>query len=115
KNPNFTRVDAVSNRASTGYHSLQAQFKRRLAQGLQTLVSYTWAKSIDTASDESISNFQTPILRGDPASDRGPASFDIRHAFTGSVSYELPAIGESRISRGIFGGFAVDSIVRMRS
>lgn len=115
KNPNFTRVDAVSNRASSDYHSLQAQFKRRLAQGLQALVSYTWAKSIDTASDESISNFQTPILRGDPAGDRGPSSFDIRHAFTGSVSYELPAIGESRISRGIFGGFAVDSIVRMRS
>ena len=115
QNPNFTRVDVVSNRASSDYNGLQAQFKRQLSKGLQALLSYTWAKSLDTASDESISNFQTPILRGNPNDDRGPSSFDIRHAFTGSASYEIPAFSSSRALRALLGGFAFDSVVRFSS
>ena len=63
QNPDFTQIDAVSDAAYSDYNSLQAQFKRRLSNGLQTLLSCTWSKSLDTASDESISDFQTPIYR----------------------------------------------------
>ncbi|MCB9383951.1 MAG: TonB-dependent receptor [Bryobacterales bacterium] len=115
QNPDFTRVDAVSNRAASDYNSLQTQFKRRLSKGFQALTAYTWSKSLDTASDESISNFSTPILRGDPNDDRGPSSFDIRHAFTGSLSYEIPAPNAGRAARAILGGFALDSVIRLNS
>jgi hypothetical protein len=115
QNPAFTRVDAVSNQAASDYNSLQMQFRRRFSKGLQALASYTWSKSLDTASDESISNFAAPILRADPNNDRGPSSFDIPHAFTGSVSYEIPMPSGNRMARAVFGGFAFDSIVRMNS
>ncbi|MCX6621143.1 MAG: TonB-dependent receptor, partial [Acidobacteria bacterium] len=79
------------------------------------LLSYTWSKSLDTASDESINNLYAPASRLDPASDRGPSSFDIRHAFTGSASYELPAPASNKVARAIVRGFAFDSVVRMRT
>ncbi|MBK9171141.1 MAG: TonB-dependent receptor [Bryobacterales bacterium] len=115
QNPNFTRVDAVNNEGFSDYHSLQTQFKRRMARGLQALASYTWSKSLDTASDESISNLAAPANRLGPSADRGPSSFDIRHAFTGSASYEIPAPVDNRAGRAILGGFALDSIVRLRT
>jgi hypothetical protein len=115
QNPNFTRIDAVSNAAASDYNSLQLQFKRRMTRGLQALLSYTWSKSLDTASDESINNLYAPASRVDPAFDRGPSSFDIRHAFTGSASYELPAPASHPVARAIIHGFAFDSVVRFRS
>ena len=115
KNANFTRIDAVSNGASSDYNSLQLQLTRRMARGVQALLSYTWAKSLDTASDESINNLYAPASRLDPSSDRGPSSFDIRHAFTGSVSYDLPTPVSNAVARAILGGFALDSVLRFRT
>ena len=106
QNPLFTRVDSVNNGGYSDYHSLQLQFKRRVTRGLQALTSYTWSKSLDTASDESITNLAAPLARMNPDNDRGPSSFDIRHALTGSTSYQMPKK---------LGGFALDSIVRLRT
>ncbi len=115
QNPNFTRIDAVSNTATSNYNALQTQFTRRMSHGVQALLSYTWSKSLDTASDESINNLYAPNLRLAPSSDRGPSSFDVRHAFTGSASYELPAPARNAVGRALIHGFAVDSVVRMRT
>ncbi len=115
QNPNFTRVDFVNNQGYSDYNSLQTQFKRRMTRGLQALVSYTWSKSLDTASDESITNLQAPVSRLGAASDRGPSSFDFRHVFTGSASYEIPVPTGNRVARAVLGGFAFDSVVRLRT
>ena len=103
QNASFTRIDYVNNEGYSDYNSLQLQFKRRMSRRLQALLSYTWSHSIDTASDESINNLQVSANRLSPDSDRGPSAFDIRHAFTGSASYDLPF------------GFAVDTVVRART
>lgn len=115
RNPNFTRIDAVSSQAYSDYNSLQAQFKRRMTRGLQALLSYTWAKSLDTSSDESNFNFLPPSIRYDASIDRGPSSFDLRHSFNGSASYEIPSPFDNRAAKAILGGFAMDSIVRLRT
>lgn len=114
-NANFTRIDAVSSQAYSDYNSLQAQFKRRMTRGLQALFSYTWAKSLDTSSDESNANFLPPATRYSAATDRGPSSFDIRHGFNGSATYEIPAPFANKTAKSILGGFALDAIVRMRT
>lgn len=115
RNPLFTRIDYVNNEGYSDYNSLQAQFKRRMAKGFQALLAYTWSKSLDTASDESITNLQAPSNRTGIDVDRGPSSFDIRHTFTGSMSYEIPVGTENRVAKGILGGFALDSILRVRT
>lgn len=115
RNPDFTRIDAVSSQAYSDYNALQVQFKRRMSRGLQTLLSYTWAKSLDTSSDQSNANFLPPATRYPASADRGPSSFDLRHSFNGSASYEIPGPWSNGVAKAILGGFALDSIVRMRT
>lgn len=113
--PKFTRIDVARDNASSDYHALQIQYQRRLSRGLQALASYTFGKSLDTASEESIVNFQAPAANYDPRRDRGPSSFDVRHSFSGAVSYDVPSPFTSRAGRVVFGGFAVDAILRLRT
>lgn len=49
-NPDFQDISITRNNATSDYHALQLQFQRRLSNGLQALVSYTWSHSIDIAS-----------------------------------------------------------------
>ncbi|MBS1832530.1 MAG: hypothetical protein JST65_07455, partial [Acidobacteria bacterium] len=114
-NANFSRIDLVSSTAYSDYHSLQAQFKRRMSRHWQGIASYTWAKSLDTSSDDSNANFLPPSNRYPARSDRGPSSFDVRHTLTGSASYEIPTFGSNKLARAVFGGFALDSIARFRT
>lgn len=114
-NPSFVRVDAVTNDATSDYNGLQMQYRRRLSAGLQVLFSYTWAKSLDTVSEESINNFQAPSGNYSPNADRGPSTFDVRHAFNGAASYSIPAPYESRFARALFGGWGLDGIIRSQA
>ncbi|MBC8165853.1 MAG: TonB-dependent receptor, partial [Bryobacteraceae bacterium] len=113
-NPGFPRVDIVRDNGKSSYNAMQFEYRRRLSRGLQALASYTFAKSLDTVSEESINNFQVPASRYDLNQDRGPSSFDIRHTFTGAVSASLPA-PRTGISRAVLGGFAIDTFIRSRS
>jgi hypothetical protein len=72
------------------YNALQIQFRRPLYQGLQMLLNYTWAHSIDTNSSDSfvgISHFVLPV-----AGERGSSDFDVRHNVTGALTYEIPTL-----------------------
>ena len=111
----FTRIDAVTNDATSDYHGLQLQYQRRLSKGLQALVSYTFAKSLDIVSEESFQNRQSPTGRFDPKQDRGPSSFDLRHAFNAAISYAIPSPFADGAGKAIFGGFGLDTIIRARS
>jgi hypothetical protein len=112
--PDFPRIDVVRNAADSDYHALQAQFQRRSAHGLQSLVSYTWAKSLDTASDETTVNFLAPARNFDPRQDRGPSSFDLRHNFNAAISSDLPAPMTSGVGKALLGGFGLDTSARRR-
>ncbi len=50
-NLNFTgEFELMRNDADSSYNARQVQFRHRLSRGLQTLLSYSWAHSIDDAS-----------------------------------------------------------------
>ncbi len=112
--PNFPRVDIVRDNGTSNYNALQFEYRHRFSHGLQALSSYTFGKSLDTVSEESINNFQAPATRYTLDQDRGPSSFDIRHTFTGAVSYDLPS-PTARIAKALLGGFALDGFLRARS
>jgi hypothetical protein len=112
---NIRRLDLVTNGGKSDYNALQAQYQRRLSGGLQVIASYTFAKSLDTVSEESVSNLQSPTGRFEPNLDRAPSNFDVRHAFNGAVSYEIPSPFKSGLAKKIFGGFGLDAIVRART
>jgi hypothetical protein len=112
-NPNFIagELDLMRNGADSNYQALQAQFRHRLAYGLQTLFSYTWAHSIDNVSSDG--NFVN-APPGAASSERGSSDYDIRHTFSAAVSYNIPEPG-SGIWKSIFGNWSTDSIVYART
>jgi hypothetical protein len=115
-NPNFGFVDVTSNSATSNYNALQLKFERRLSHGLQALASYTWSHSIDIASTDAFANYlNTPSSVANPNIDRGNSDFDIRHAFTAGVTYNLPPPESSKIAHGAFGGWSVDSFIFART
>src|SRR5829696_2698735 len=106
-NPNFEFVALTDNSATSDYNALQVKFQRRFSRGLQALASYSWSHSIDIASTDAIAtNVNTPGQIANANVDRGNSNFDIRHAFTAGVTYELPAI---------LRGWSLDSFIFARS
>ncbi|MFN7932862.1 MAG: TonB-dependent receptor [Bryobacteraceae bacterium] len=95
-------VFATSNGYSD-YHSLQAQYRRRLSRGLQSMVNYTWSHSIDNGSMDS-AVYQVGFQ------DKGSSSFDIRHNVSAALSYEYRQWKFSGIGRGRT-GFPIDVLM----
>jgi hypothetical protein len=108
------QVIVARNTATSDYHALQAQFQRRLTKGLQVLASYSWAHSIDIASNDSF-NVNTPAARIDPRIDRGNSDFDVRHAFSSAVTYDIPRFLKRQMGDAIFRSWSVDALVTARS
>jgi len=111
-NANFTTVNLTRNIATSDYHAMQLQFHRRLSRDLQALVSYAWSHSIDTASNDSA--FFVPSQRFDPQQERGSSDFDVRHSFSGAVTYRIPAPPTNAIVK-VLRNWSVDTIYRARS
>jgi hypothetical protein len=90
--PQFEDVTMLESRANSHYHSLQLTFQQRLADGLSLLSAYTWAKSIDDASNffSSAGDPNFPQDSYNVGAERGRSNFDIRHRFSLSYSYDLP-------------------------
>ena len=112
--PTNAQVIVSRNTATSDYHALQVQFQRRLSQGLQALASYTWGHSIDIASNDSF-NLTTPSDKVNPRTDRGPSDFDVRHAFSGAVTYDIPSLVEKGVGNALFRSWSIDSIFTARS
>ena len=112
-NPDFTLVDVVRNEATSDYHALQLQFTRRLSHGLQALASYTYSHSIDIASSDS--GLNASVGFSDPNADRGNSDFDVRHAFSAAVTYDIPVPEWNAAADAVVRGWSVDTIVTARS
>jgi hypothetical protein len=109
-NDNITYAYLLSNDGFSDFHSLQAQFQRRLSHGLQALVSYTLGKSLDNNSNDSSSHLIALAI--DPKRDRGPSDFDIRQTLSAAFSYELP---HAPVWKAATRGWALDGVVLARS
>jgi hypothetical protein len=93
---------------------LQIQFQRRMAHGLQALVSYNLAKASDTASNDG-TGFAVPSISQVMLPPLTPSDFDIRNSVSAAVSYEIPAPALGRAGKAILGGWAVDALVQISS
>jgi hypothetical protein len=114
-NPNFQYVTVTDNSATSDYQALQAKFERRLSQGLQILASYTWSHSIDIASTDTFNYLGAPSFIANPNIDRGNSDFDIRHASTAGVTYNLPSPQSNKVAHVALDGWSVDSFIFART
>ncbi len=118
KYPSYSSISVRSASASSVYHALQASMEKRFSHGLSFLAAYTWSKSIDDAS----------LWNGsvvDPTNfhlERGLSTFDARHRFVTSYTYDLPygagqRFGGSapRVVNLLLGGWQTNGIVTIQS
>ena len=104
----FDTIQITRSAANSDYHGLQLQFVERLRRGLQVLLSYTWAHSIDSASDNV--SLVLPTTAFDPRQNRASSDYDLRQVFSGAVTYDLP------LARHILArNWGVDSVFRLQS
>jgi hypothetical protein len=109
-NQNISNAYLVSNPGSSDYNALQLQFQRRLSRGLQALASYTWSHSIDTASDGSYSSSSIFIRQLGVNSNRGSSDFDVRHAVSAGITYEISTPATNAIAKAILQGWSLQNV-----
>lgn len=97
------------------YNGLQVELRRRMTNGLFMSANYTWSHALTDRF------FGQPHTLRDPAMDRGPSPWDLRHAFKVNYIYELP-FGPGRKFDGggsvvgkILEGWQTDGIIRWQS
>jgi hypothetical protein len=115
-NPRFGDSLAITrNEGSSDYHSLQFQFQRRLAAGLQASAQYTLSRSEDTASTgATIPN--VPVIFAEAAASRAASDFDVRHNFAAAISYDLPRLRSgARVWQALLSGYSIDTLIKGRS
>jgi hypothetical protein len=113
--PVFSSAQLTGNTATSDYDALQVQFERRITHGLQALASYSWSHSLDTASAGSFANRSNRVASLDPNENRGPSDFDVRHALSAAVTYQIPAPKTNRMSTAVLGGWSLQSVVQTRT
>lgn len=111
--PGISGAQLVTNSSTSDYNALQLQFQRRLSRGLQALASYTWSHSLDDASAGSSGNLAN--LFAATLANRGSSDFDIRHAFSAALSYDIPAPKINAITNAVLRGWSLENIIQARS
>jgi hypothetical protein len=125
--PQFTgfSVDSLPV-ANSIYHSLQLRGEKRLSNGVQFLVTYTFSKSIDDASAQGLTSWlggsaslQDPNNRG---LERGLSQFDATHVLNVTYVWDIPigrgqliGRGWSPLMNGILGGWKTNAIWQFAS
>ena len=110
--PDFSgEFDLMRNGATSSYNALQAQFRHRMAHGLQTLFSYTWSHAIDDVSSDAYFVNAPP---GIASRERASSDNDIGNTVAGAVSYDIPG-PSSGIWKALLGSWSTDSIIYARS
>src|SRR5262245_65076756 len=129
-NPALKSIGQISGTESNGtqsYNALQAVFQKRFSSGLQYQVAYTYSKAMENSSGyygswggQAIPT--SPYWQNlyDGRAEWGPAFFDVTHALSAYVVYELP-VGKSKkygsnmnsVVDAIAGGWQVSGIVQI--
>lgn len=112
----FLGYGAINDRrteASSDYHSFQATFNKRMANGLQYGTVYTWSKNLTNASTDRSDSPQDPLNLD---LERAPSQFDRTHILTAHAVYELPFFRSSKgLTRTMLGGWQVTGVYSAQS
>jgi len=107
------------------YHALLASLQKRFSNSLNSIVSYTWSKSLDNSSGWFEAENGTgggSVVQNyfDPRNAYGISSYDIRHYFSWSTLYAFPfGRGQRWLQKGfasyLLGGWKANYLFQIRS
>ena len=109
----FSVIQQETNDAVSNYHSLQANLKRRVTNGLMFGIAYTWSKSMDSASDAgtNIPNYY------DPKEFYGPSDFDTRQILVINYVWDIPFANHASnwAARNVLGSWQLSGTSQFQS
>ncbi len=128
RNPSFGSELVSTTDVESNYHALETNLVRRMKNGLQFQVAYTYSKHIDDGSGTLGGTLETQgagsgLVSTDPddlSRDWGLSAWDRRHVFSFNSSYELPFGSDRAVKMGgfadhVFGGWTANTIVTLSS
>ena len=120
RNPAFTRIRHRTNGGDSYYHALQTSMNKRFADNYQVNLNYTWAKSIDTSSQNASSDFNnTNTLGVDYFATReqmkSVSTFHLGQAFTATFTWKLPSPDVGGVAGSLLGGWSLSGITEITS
>src|SRR5260370_5366185 len=113
----FGEISETATGSNAHYDSLQVSVNRRFARGFTITANYTWARSIDTLSDDQLN--PTVVSFSDSNNlnlDRAISDFTTPHRFVVSYLWELP--GTKRfglVGKELISGWQINGITDIRS
>jgi hypothetical protein len=98
------------------YHGLTLKAEQRLRRNYSYSISYTLSSSVDDASSPGATEAEANVPQDvrnvfDETGEWAASSFDHRHLFVASGTYQLPFFeGAGGLAEGIFGGWRVNAV-----
>ena len=86
--PAISQIVVHSSVGNSIYYGMTASVLKKFSRGFQLRTSYTYSKAIDDVTD--FNGGLTPYLPTRRYLDRGLSSFDLRHSFVASGTFESP-------------------------
>lgn len=113
-NANFSGAFLLTqNTARSNYNALQAQYRRPVAGRVQTLLNYTWSHSLDNASNDSVAAISSTVFSR--AKDYASSDSDIRHSFSGALTYAVPAITKAKVLAALTSDWSIETLAVART
>ena len=112
-NTTFGNDNFRTNAFSSNYNGGQISVRKGFSNGFQILGNYTYSKAMDEISDVfTIKSGATGITKPyDPASDYGPADFDVKHLFVFTGNY----VSKSQSHKLLLAGWGISPIATIQS
>jgi hypothetical protein len=118
--PQLSRINAIRFDGKSIYHGVTFKLERRLNTGWAYNASYTLSTSTDDASSPGPTESEANVPQNvrNVFSETGEwahSSFDHRHLFVASATYEIPFARGPRWVGGLLGGWRVNTVVVAQS
>jgi outer membrane receptor protein involved in Fe transport len=95
--PDLAAINQLQSIGSSRYNSLQVSLIQGNWHGLSGRLNYTYGHALDNASE---ARNTLPMDQTNLDVDWGNAAFDVRHVMSAGFTYNLPAMGSSRLGDG---------------
>jgi len=108
-------INLLENTARSWYDAGYVNVRRRYSRGLSLLANYTFAKNLTDAPDFRSPMFESAIPQNnnDLSAEKGPGC-DIRHRFSMSAVYDVPALG-ARLARAVTQNWRLSAVYQVQS
>jgi Carboxypeptidase regulatory-like domain/TonB dependent receptor-like, beta-barrel len=122
-NPNFDNIVLVEDSASSIYHGMTVDVKKRFTAGFSLQANYRWSKYIADFDDSSpFDILDNPVGAGvmqDPANrraERALSIYDVPHRFSLNTVWDTPFFKKNQgFTEKVLGGWQLSGIVTLQS